>query len=202
MKRITFLSQFKDAPFFTKQVMINSAVRFNISINTLNSYIKKALINREIISLKRNHYVTENFFSQNKHKQDYVYFIATKLLQPSYISRETALQYYGLLSEANMTVITCNTTKTSRKFENKLGILDYKSIKKDLFLEFTNKKDEFDFYIAKPHKAIFDYLYYRLPIKELRNESKVWEHLEDHRLNYEVLSKKQIRKFIQLIKSI
>src|SRR3990167_2435043 len=125
MKKDAFLSNFWFLPIFSKQQLILAAERFGIRRNTLHAYIKRALTRKELIPFKRGAYVTSAFFSKHKSALDYTFSIATKLLEPSYVSRETALQYYGLLTEANNTVITCVTSSTTRSFRNSLGIFEY-----------------------------------------------------------------------------
>lgn len=202
MSRTSILSQFLEFPLLTKQAIVNTADRFNIPKNTLNAYIKRAISKQEMIVLKRGTYVAQEFFSENKAKLSYIFYIASKLLEPSYVSRESALQYYGLLSEANNTVVTCVSTDTTRRFSNKLGIFDYKTIKSELFSGYTNVHQDFNFYIAEPHKAIFDYLYFRIPRAELRSKGKVLAYLDEFRIDYDDLEKSELDKLFALMLNI
>lgn len=158
--RNTFFSAFADFPYFTKELLLASAKKFSISGSALNSYIYKALKEGQIISLKRSHYVARIFYEKHKTNTGYLFSLANILLKPSYISLETALQYYGLFAEAVNYSITSVTTKLPRKFNNRAGIYSYRSISKKLFTGFKTIKGDFDFVIALPHKAVFDYLYY------------------------------------------
>lgn len=202
MNKKSIFSQFLNFPLFTKQTIVNTTDRFLVPKNTINVNIKRAIFSKELIVLKRGSYVTQEFFIENKTKLSYIFYVASKLLEPSYISRESALQYYGLLSEANNTVVTCVSRSTTRRFSNSLGIFDYKTIKPELFCGYNNVNEEFNFYIAEPHKAIFDYLYFRIPRAELRSEKKILEYLDEFRIDYDDLKKTELDKLFALALNI
>lgn len=160
-RRDTFFSAFNGFPYFTKEMLYTTAKRFAMPQSTFNSYIYKGLRDTQIIGLKRNHYVTRSFYDAHKTDSTYLFFLANTLLKPSYISLEAALQYYGLFAEAVNYMITSITLKLPRTFKNRTGIYSYRKINKKLFTGFTRMKENFEFTIALPHKAIFDYLYYK-----------------------------------------
>ncbi|MBU1992484.1 MAG: hypothetical protein ABH856_04450 [Patescibacteria group bacterium] len=159
-RRDTFFSPFNEFPYFTKELLRESAKKFAMPNYILNSYIYKALRNGEIISLKRNYYVTRPFYEKHKTDTSYLFSLANILLKPSYISLETALQYYGLFAEAVNYTISSVTLKLPREFKNRTGRYLYRKINEKLFTGFQIVEEEFNFTIALPHKAIFDYLYY------------------------------------------
>ncbi len=160
-RRNSFFSHFITFPFFTKAHLRGEVNKFSIPDSTFNSYIYKALREGEIISLKRNYYVTRNFYDSHKTDMSYLFSLANILLQPSYISLQSALQYYGLFAEAVNYAITSVTIKLPRKFENRLSKYFYRNINEKLFTGFQTIKGNFTFTIALPHKAVFDYLYYQ-----------------------------------------
>lgn len=196
-KREHFFSCYQKLPYFTKESLRSSAERLGLPISTFNAYIHRALKEGLIIRLKRNHYVTRSFYEDHRTDMDYVFFLANILLEPSYVSMEAALQYYGLFTEAvNFSVVSV-TTKLPRRFKNRLAIYSYRSIKEDLFTDFKIVKGNFDFAVAMPHKAVFDYLYYHTK-GFTRN---MHEHLpEDLRIDTGELSKEEKEKLIGLIK--
>jgi hypothetical protein len=159
--RSVFFSHFVTFPFFTKAQLRAECDKFSITDSTLNSYIYKSLRDGDIISLKRNYYVTRNFYDVHKTDMSYLFSLANILLQPSYISLQSALQYYGLFAEAVNYAITSVTIKLPRKFENRLSRYFYRNMNEKLFTDFQTIKGNFTFTIAIPHKAIFDYLYYQ-----------------------------------------
>lgn len=202
MIREVFFSQFLDLPFFTKNALKIVAKQFQIPENTLETNIQRAFKNKELIQLKRGVYVSSKFFIENRTKLDYIFYIASKLLEPSYISRETALQYYGLLTEAASTVITSVSIRTPRKMNNRFGIFDYKKIKQSFFNDYISIHKDFQFFIAEPHKAIFDYLYFRIPMNELRKEDKVLYYLKEFRIDYESMEGEELEKLFVFISNI
>jgi len=159
-RRDTFFSPFADFPYFTKESLHVSAKRFSMPKSTFDSYIHKALQEALIIGLKRNYYVTRTYYEKHKTDSGYLFSLANILLQPSYVSLESALQYYGLFTEAVNYTTTSVTLKLPREFMNRTGRYSYRNISEKLFTGFTRVKGDFEFNIALPHKAIFDYLYY------------------------------------------
>ena len=86
--------------------------------------------------------------------------IANTIYQPSYISFEYALAYYGLLPEMPYT-ITCATTKATRNFSIGPNTFSYRSIKTNIFTGYSLiKQDNNSFLIADQEKACLDYLYF------------------------------------------
>lgn len=159
-RRNAFFSSFSHFPYFKKELLRESARKFSIPESTLNSYIYKALRRGEIISLKRNYYVARSFYEEHKTNTSYLFSLANILLEPSYISLETALQYHGLFAEAVNYSVSSVTLKLPREFRNRAGRYSYRKIRESLFTGFQIVEEEFNFTIALPHKAIFDYFYY------------------------------------------
>lgn len=195
-RREAFFSPYFDSPFFTKETLWASALQFNLPESTFNSLIEKALRKGEIIHLKRGHYVTSAFFNHHRTDQSYLFFLANALLKPSYITLEAALQYYGFFAEAVNYTITSVTPKLPRQFRNRTGIYLYRSISETLFTDFKTIKGNFEFTIALPHKAVFDYLYYYTD----RFSKNVYENiLEDLRIDVTELGVEEKRSLRELI---
>lgn len=89
--------------------------------------------------------------------------IANFLYQPSYISLDSALSFYGIITGFPYQ-ITSMTVQKSRQFSIEQREFNYSQISSDLFWGW--EKDN-DFLIAKKEKALLDYLYFSL--KGLRN---------------------------------
>lgn len=199
--RIAFFHVFDDFPYFTKEMLRLSQVKFALSESTLNSYIYKALRDGQILKLKRNFYVIRVFYEKHRTDTSYLFSLANILLKPSYISLEAALQYYGLLTEAAQYTITSVTLKLPREFKNRTKYV-YRNIKEKLFTDFTSVKGNFEFTIALPHKAVFDYLYYttRYFTKGIHRDL-----LEELRIDTDALSAKEkipLKKLIAEFTSI
>lgn len=200
MKNKLLFTNYTNSPYFTKQDLLILADKFDVKETSLNTLIQRAIKSKDIIPLKRNYYVIKEFFAKNRNNLEYKFYLANILLKSSYISRETALQYYGILSEAALNYITSTTIKTTRKFENNSGIYEYRNIKPELFegyksIKFILEGTEYSFVIAEPYKAIFDYIYSRTNRKIIPKE-QLLEILDELRINYEELNKTQLKKLI------
>ncbi|MEI6887075.1 MAG: hypothetical protein WCK31_02445, partial [bacterium] len=201
--KVIFTS-FLDRPYFVKQSLVMEADHFSISKTSLNTLIQRSIKDKTIIPLKRNYYVTGKFFMENRGNTEYRFFLANLLLGPSYISRESALQCYGLLTESVANYYTSTSIKTRRKFRNRLGIFEYFSIKKDLFNGYNIEKFklgeyEYTYAIAEPSKAIYDYLYYRTKKRKI-SKSNLFLMLDEYRINYTELSNAELNRLIRLFK--
>ncbi|MFH0820813.1 MAG: hypothetical protein V1908_03500 [Candidatus Peregrinibacteria bacterium] len=195
-KRETLFSLYHRFPYFTKESLRVSANRFELSENSLNAYIDLGLRSGQIISLKRSYYVTREFYETHKTETSYLFFLANALVKSSYVSLETALQYYGLFAEAVPYAVSSVTTGLPMHFKNRLGLYAYRNITEKLFTDFKIEKKEFEFVIALPHKAIFDYLYYytRCFTKNVHPDI-----LEDLRIDTDELPLSDKKKLLKLI---
>lgn len=148
---------------------------FNVTYETARKFIQRG-VNRGIyIKVKRGLYFDKSFPPAELE-------IANKLYQPSYLSFEYALSYYGLIPETVYS-ITSATPKTTRKFTVWNNNYVYYRLKKRAFTGYLKKEiDGQMVFIAEPEKAFVDYLYFvdlgkktvyeRIDIKKL-NRQKV-----------------------------
>ena len=89
-------------------------------------------------------------------------FVAGKLYEPSYVSREFALSYHRVIPET-VYEITSGTPKATRRFERLGKIFSYRKIKKAAFTGYIIEKQRgFGFRIADAEKAFVDANYFRL----------------------------------------
>jgi predicted transcriptional regulator of viral defense system len=94
--------------------------------------------------------------------------LANKIIQPSYISLESALSYYQVIPERVYGVTSVTSKKTAR-FESRWGIFNYRKIKPSLLFGYDIIPDNQNghFLIAKLEKAILDYLYLNFQIDSI-----------------------------------
>lgn len=120
--------------------------------NNLTRWVK----NEYLIRLRQGYYT----FPEYKNKPDFVYYFATRIYQPSYISLHTALSFYGIIPEAVVQITSITTLKTAM-FSNKIGEYSYHSIKESLFFGYNLKPiaDGRNLQFAEPEKALLDLLY-------------------------------------------
>lgn len=82
--------------------------------------------------------------------------VSAQVYPPSYISLESALSVYGILSQIPQ-ALTCVTTQLPRTFHTSLGTIEYHQMKGALFKGFLEKKT---YFLAEKEKALADYLYF------------------------------------------
>lgn len=120
--------------------------------------------------------------------------IANKLCQPSYISFETALSYYGIIPET-VYAITSATTKRSKEVHIRNSIYKYYRIRKELYFGYQLKKiKDKDILLAEAEKALLDYIYILSLRKGVTNERLNLDKINQERFN------SYIECFIKVIK--
>lgn len=121
------------------------------------------------------------------------------LYEPSYLSLEWALSYYGIMPDITHS-ITAITTKRTRNLSNAYGKFIYRNLKPELFFGYLPHTTTHGKYLlAEPEKALLDYLY--LNLGHLDNETDV----DDLRINYpelaEMISKKKVEEYLAVFQS-
>jgi len=127
------------------------------------------------------------------------WLVANKLYQPSYISLDTALSYYGLIPETIFEV-TCITTRATREFEACNLIFHYHTIKKQAYTGYDPKIiDNNTILLATPEKAIADYLYFAHLGKVSWNDRIRFKGLHKQQLKYhlKLFGRKHLLKWSQ-----
>ncbi len=121
------------------------------------------------------------------------------IYEPSYISLEYALNYYGFIPEMVYS-ITAITPRTTRKFTNKFGNFIYRKMDPSLFfgykvIDTKNGK----YLLAEPEKALLDYFY--LNLKNINSK----EDIEELRLNCEsiknIIDRKKLESYLEKFNS-
>jgi predicted transcriptional regulator of viral defense system len=109
--------------------------------------------------------------------------LAVNIYSPSYISFESALNHYNILSQQS-TQLTLATTKRRKDININDQIIIYRHIKSDLFWGYI-KKD--DYLIAEPEKAFLDLAYLSL---------NGYSHFDSEEMNLKLLDKKKIKGYL------
>ncbi len=116
--------------------------------STLFKVVKNLLENEVLIKIERGKYLL-------KESKVSDFALANFIYQPSYISFESALNFYGIFSQFPYEVTSATSKKTKEKiFQGK--VFTFTHIKKELFWAYQKKQD---FIIAFPEKALLDQLY-------------------------------------------
>jgi predicted transcriptional regulator of viral defense system len=147
--------------------------------NTANITANKLVKNKILLPLKKGLYASILYPPED-------FEVANLLYPPSYVSLESALSLYGMLSQFPY-VITSVSPKKTKRFLAQDKEYEYIQIKKEYFMGFIKKGP---FLIASPEKALVDLLY--LASKGLR-------HIDIKELD---LSKINKRELVSSIKTI
>jgi predicted transcriptional regulator of viral defense system len=127
-------------------------------------------------------------FSKMEQSEFSQFRVANLLCKPSYISLESAFDYYGLIPEATFSTTSVTSKKTSH-YENDRGNFTYRSIKNSLFFGYkTLYTNQQPLLIAELEKAILDYLYLHAEIQTVAD-------MEALRFNTDVLAGIEWQKF-------
>jgi predicted transcriptional regulator of viral defense system len=125
-----------------------------------------------------------------------LFYLANRIYEPSYISLETALSYYGLIPEAVFNITSVCTKKTTI-FDTKYASFQYSKLKNSLFFGYTllNNKN-MTIKIAEPEKVILDLFY----LKTFLNST---DQIHELRLNVfrfnEIINRKKMIDYMHLI---
>lgn len=178
-----YLNSIINAPIFTKnEVMLEGEKIYDYQ---LTRWVKKGYL----LKLKNGIYAFTKDYERIRGEQ-----IATVLYQPSYLSLESALSFYGFIPEIVYSFISV-TGKVNRTFDNKFGHFIYRHLKSELFWGYLEMKtDSGRYLIAEPEKAVLDYLYLNISVIKSEND------FENIRFNKDRLSEALNReKFMQYV---
>jgi len=144
-----------------------------VSASTVYKQITRWVSSGKLIQLRRGIYVIAKPYRE---KQPHPFLIANKLKKASYISLQSALEYYGIIPEY-VPVITSITTGRTEKITSKLGRFQFRNLKKELFWGYQELEISRDtrVFIALPEKSLLDLVY-------LTPQADNMEYLEELRL--------------------
>lgn len=155
MKYEEFRKHFTNVPFFHSRTFTQLTDNPAFLRRQVSTWIEKGYI----IALKRGLYTLRE---QDRSNSFNLFFLANYIYQPSYISLESALSYYGIIPERVYGITSVSSRKTN-VFENQYGQFIYRHMQMDLYGEYISKKDEFGnvYHIATLEKALIDFLYFK-----------------------------------------
>jgi len=176
-----------------REKAVNEEVDYNLVLSCLQNYksprdvISRLLDQKELIRVKKGLYV---FGKRHRQRLISLEVLANQIYGPSYISREYALHYYGLIPEG-VHEITSMTTKKNKHFDTPLGQFSYQHLALSKFPIGVTLKRFSQFHcalMATPEKALADFIYCRKEVITTSQELiKVL--IEDFRIEKEALSK-------------
>lgn len=176
MDFLKFKRQVQNQAIIFSQDVVRGLNRPQAMRNQLTRWQKKGLL----IHLRKGIYVLNP--DDRKIEIDQT-VIANILYQPSYISLEYALNFYGLIPEGVSDVTSVATRKTAA-FHNELGTFRYQHINPEAFRGFKKMGEgQNTFFMAVAEKAIVDFLYLNLSqfhnnMREVLEQSYRFQNIE------------------------
>jgi len=142
---------------------------------SFSAILRRMVANKILLRLEKDKYLI-------KDKPVKTFNLANLLYEPSYLSFETALNFYGILSQFPYEITSATTKKTISK--TALGSeYHYTHLKPELFFGYV----KFDgFLIATPEKALLDQIYLSL---------KGWKKIDIDEYNLSIIKKSRLKKY-------
>lgn len=195
--KLDLLKPFERLPYFTiegfKQALDVGEDESQRVREMLSRWAKRG----HVLRLKRGIYMTRRFYELHQREVAFSPAVSAILLPQSYVSLQYILQRAGMLTEITYPV-TAVTPKNTRSFENPIGTFDYRHVRPDLFVGFSQQKYRGVFYNqASVAKALFDYFYLRFLPRELRTHQI--NLAEDLRLNVDETAAEEQNEFAQYV---
>lgn len=116
------------------------------------------------------------------------FLIANNIYYPSYISLDSALNYYGILIQSPYMILSATTRRNKTKSYNNKEFV-YLHLSQNYFFDYIKEKD---FLIATPEKALVDTVFFTALGKTKTNLSE---------LNFLNVNKIRLRKIREKIKN-
>ena len=150
MKFDALISMLRRLPYFDLATVVQLSGERRSTLGTqLNRWIKAG----KLLSLRRGMYAFPERYRQLPINPAE---LANQLYRPSYVSGLWALGFYGLIPE-KVVMYTSVTTRVPRRFENELGVFNYRHVKQDAFFAYQPVEIQEDkVLLAEPEKALLD----------------------------------------------
>lgn len=161
------------------QNSIGGIIDYTLLMHVLRHYkaphrkVTQLLRQKKLIRVKKGLYILGEDFRQQPVSRE---LLANLIFGPSYISKEYALQYYGMIPE-HVEVITSMTTKRKKHFATPVGEFSYAYLNLKRFAVAIKRiqiQENIFVLMATPEKAIVDMV---MMYPEIRCVSEMTEHL-------------------------
>jgi len=142
-----------DEPAFSSSLLKTAGISPAEAGKQLSRWVKSG----KLIQLRRGLYVLSEPYRKT---QPHPFYLANKLQRGSYVSLQSALEYYGLIPEY-VPAVTSITTRRSQTLATPLGNFIFRHVKSELFFDYVQidmggKQLAF---VATPEKSLLDLLY-------------------------------------------
>jgi predicted transcriptional regulator of viral defense system len=129
--------------------------------------------------------------------ESYLFMLANRIYEPSYISTESALAYYLVIPESVLGVTSVSSRKTTH-FDSQWGRFSYRSIKPVLMFGYQVVQHDrmIKYKIASLEKTVLDYLYWNRRIDSIDDFAGLrWNRQELSELEDNPLFKRYLKVF-------
>jgi len=142
-----------DLPYFTGSLLLTGN-RDRVDVRRQLSRWKEA---GKIIQIRRNLYVLAEPWRKVR---PHPFLLANEIQSPSYVSLQSALDYYGLIPEA-VPVTTSVTTGRPATYNTPLGRFTYRHIREEVFFGYGTERVQQgqEAFVAEAAKALLDLVY-------------------------------------------
>ncbi|MBC8344977.1 MAG: hypothetical protein ISR89_08145 [Candidatus Marinimicrobia bacterium] len=137
---------------------VEVALWFNEPVRQIQSRISRWVQQDKLIQLRKGKYLLPEVYRKAPLS---AYSISNKLYHPSYVSLESALDFYGMIPEAIYSIQGI-TTRQTKSWHTPLGLFSYQHIKQERFFGYEQVQfsNEVPFFCAAPEKALIDLFYF------------------------------------------
>lgn len=153
----------------------------------------------DLIRVKKGLYLFGSDYRKGPYSPE---IMANKIYGPSYISREYALAYYGLIPEY-VAEVTSISTKRARNFDTPIGRFSYAYLPPKLYqvgFNLVSVRNNETALLASAEKALADLLYFRADHPETLDEL-VNLLFDDLRLDEALVGRMRIEVFTEILKA-
>lgn len=180
-------------------------IDYNFVMDCLKDYksprakLTTLLKKKDLIRVKKGLYLFGSDYRKGPYSQE---IMANKIYGPSYVSREYALAYYGLIPEY-VTEVTSMSTKRARNFDTPIGRFSYVHLPPKLYqvnFNLVSVRNNETALLATAEKALADLLYFRGDHPETLSELADLL-FEDLRLDTTLFSRMRIGMFNEILKA-
>jgi len=153
MKWAQFLDLAGNEPILSSSLLKTAGISPAEAGKQLSRWVKSG----KLIQIRRGLYMlAEPYIKIRPHP----FYLANKLQRGSYVSLQSALEYYGLIPEY-VPAVTSVTTRRTQTFTTPLGNYIFRHVKKELFFDYVQLdmgEGQLAF-VATPEKSLLDLLY-------------------------------------------
>ena len=142
-----------DEPAFSSSLLKTAGISPAEAGKQLSRWVKSG----KLIQLRRGLYVLSEPYRKT---QPHPFYLANKLQRGSYVSLQSALEYYGLIPEY-VPAVTSVTIRRSQTLATPLGDFIFRHVKKEFFSDYVqiDMGGEQLAFVATPEKSLLDLLY-------------------------------------------